>query len=192
MRSMWFCHSPSPYGCRVGKVADVELGRGKPRNLSLLPFGKEPFGDSALIENLDGACVQSAGTRAGKILAGAPLNDGNVDLRQREFARQHQPRRAASGDHHRMFGHRNSSFTMSAKFEPARGLAASLGVRDNVLHPHRSPPLCCDGHESPCYSLLTRFLQLRRASLITASCRQARRALRHSSCAGGEAWSANR
>src|SRR5207247_4485741 len=93
-----------------GKVADVELGRGKPRDLSLLPFGKESLGDSALIENLDGACVQSAGTRAGKILAGAALDDGDVDLRQRELARQHQPRRAASGDHHRMPAHHRTPF----------------------------------------------------------------------------------
>src|SRR5262245_18766180 len=104
-----------------GKVTEVELGGRKPGDLSLLPFGEESLGDSALIENLDGACMQSAGTRAGKILAGATLDDGNVDLRQREFAREHQPRRSASGDHHRMFVHRTSSFTMSAKFDLARG-----------------------------------------------------------------------
>jgi hypothetical protein len=101
---------------------------GKPRDLSLLPFGKESVGDSALIENLDGAGVQSAGPRAGKILAGAPLDDGNVDLRQPEFAGQHQPRRARSGDHHPMFGHRNSSFTMSAQFELLRGPFRKLRV----------------------------------------------------------------
>ena len=37
------------------KVADVQAGYGEPRDLSLLPLRKEPIGDSALIENLDGA-----------------------------------------------------------------------------------------------------------------------------------------
>src|SRR5262245_64265761 len=104
-----------------GKVTEVELGGRKPGDLSLLPFGEESLGDSALIDNLDGACVQSACTRSGKILAGATLDDGNVDLRQRELSGQHQPRGAAPGDRHRMFVHRNSSFTMSATFDLARG-----------------------------------------------------------------------
>ena len=36
----------------------------------------------------------------------APLDDGDVDPRQRQLGRQHQPRRTSSGDHHRMLpGH---------------------------------------------------------------------------------------
>ena len=104
-----------------GKVADVELGAAEPRDLSLLSLRKEPIGDSALIEDLEGARVQTACARAGEVLVGAPLDNGDVDARQRQLARQHQPRRTASGDHHRMFGHRNSWFRMSAKFELARG-----------------------------------------------------------------------
>jgi hypothetical protein len=49
--------------------------------------------------------VQAACARAGEVLAGAPLNDGNVDLGQGQLARQHQSRRTSSGDHHRMLGH---------------------------------------------------------------------------------------
>jgi hypothetical protein len=49
--------------------------------------------------------VQTARARAGQILAGAPLDNGNVDARQRQLARRHQPRRTSSGDHHRMIGH---------------------------------------------------------------------------------------
>src|SRR6266511_3008442 len=49
--------------------------------------------------------MQTARARAGKVLAVAPLDDGDIDARQRQLARQHQPRRAASGYHHRMFGH---------------------------------------------------------------------------------------
>jgi hypothetical protein len=43
--------------------------------------------------------------RAIEVLAGVPLDNGHVDHCQRQLTRQHQPRRAAAGDHHRMFGH---------------------------------------------------------------------------------------
>src|SRR5215204_576141 len=49
--------------------------------------------------------MQTACARAGEVLAGAPLDNGNVHARQRQLGRQHQPRRASSGDHHRMLGH---------------------------------------------------------------------------------------
>ena len=51
--------------------------------------------------------MQAARARADEVLAGAPLDNGDVDPRQRQLARQHQPRRTASGDHHRMLGHRH-------------------------------------------------------------------------------------
>ena len=51
--------------------------------------------------------MQTARARADEVLAGAPLDNGDVDARQRQLARQHQPRRTAPGDHHRMFGHRH-------------------------------------------------------------------------------------
>src|SRR5215217_5152359 len=49
--------------------------------------------------------MQPACARTGELLAGAPLDNGNVDPRQRQLARQHQPCRTSSGDHHRMLGH---------------------------------------------------------------------------------------
>src|ERR671918_591660 len=52
--------------------------------------------------------MQTARARAGEVLAGAPLDNGNVYPRQRQLARQHQPRRTSSGDHHRMLGHRHT------------------------------------------------------------------------------------
>src|ERR687897_2360187 len=52
--------------------------------------------------------MQTAYARAGEVLAGAPLHDGNVDPRQRQLARQHQPCRTSSGDHHRRLGHRHT------------------------------------------------------------------------------------
>ena len=69
----------------------------------------ESIGDSALIENLDGARVQTARAQADEILADAPLDDSDVDARQRELARKHQSRRTTPGNHHRMFGHRHAT-----------------------------------------------------------------------------------
>jgi hypothetical protein len=85
-----------------GKVADAQRGPGELRDLCHLSLREEPIGDSALIEDLDGARVQTACARAGEVLAGAPLNDGDVDARQRQLARQHQRRRTSSGNHHRI------------------------------------------------------------------------------------------
>ena len=88
-----------------GKVADVKRGPGELPDLDHLPLSEEPIGDSPLIEDLDGARVQTACARAGEVLAGAPLDNRNVHSRQRQLARQHQPCRTTSGDHHRMLGH---------------------------------------------------------------------------------------
>src|ERR687893_2218092 len=52
--------------------------------------------------------MQTAWAQADEVPAGAPLDNGNVDARQRQLARQHQPRRTSSGDHHRMLGHRHT------------------------------------------------------------------------------------
>ena len=104
-----------------GEVADVEPGTAEPRDLGHLPLGEEPIGDAALVEDLDGARLQTARARAGQVLVGAPLDDGNVDARQRQLARQHQPRRTGSGDHHRVLGHRHTmvhaSFTEGSRRE---------------------------------------------------------------------------
>ena len=60
---------PEPVGVAGGKIADVERRRRQSRDLRLLPLGEKPIGDAALIEDLDGARVQTAGTRAGEVLA---------------------------------------------------------------------------------------------------------------------------
>ena len=69
------------------------------------PLREEAIRDAALIEHLDGARMQTARARAVEVLAGAPLDDGDVDARQRQLGRQHQPRRTASRDHHCMLCH---------------------------------------------------------------------------------------
>ena len=68
----------------------------------------EPFRDATLIEHLDGAGVKPTGSRSVENLTGASFDDDDVDPRQRQLARQHQPGRAASGDHHCVLGHSRS------------------------------------------------------------------------------------
>ena len=88
-----------------GKITDVQGNACEPRDLGKLSLREEPIGDSTLVENLDGPRVQAARARAGDVLIGAPLDNDDVDARQRQLARQHQARRPASGNHHRMTGH---------------------------------------------------------------------------------------
>ncbi len=89
------------------EVAD-ERGSGEHRDLVLLPLRDEPIGDAALVEYFDRPREQAARARAGQILIGAPLDDGDVHAGQCQLARQHQPGRAAAGDHHRVFRRRHS------------------------------------------------------------------------------------
>ena len=46
---------PEPVGVAGGKVADVQPDAAEPRDLSHLSLREEPIGDSALVEDLDGA-----------------------------------------------------------------------------------------------------------------------------------------
>jgi len=47
--------------------------------------------DSPLIEHLERAFVQPACAQAGEVVAFAPLNDRDIDPRQRQFAGHNQP-----------------------------------------------------------------------------------------------------
>ena len=96
------------------KVADVERRHPEARDLQDLPLREEALRDSTLIEHLDGACMQTAGARAGELLADASLDDGHVHPRQGQLGRQHHPRRAPSDDHHRVLGHGPSSRNTTA------------------------------------------------------------------------------
>jgi hypothetical protein len=133
---------PQPESVRVPgwEVADVQGDPGEPRDLSHLSLREEPVGDPALVEDLDGACMQSSGARAREVLADARLDDGDVDPCQRQLARQHQPGRTASGDHHRVLDHRhlrtpNPSVRAlrPASMRPDPGLAASPPVRSIMV-----------------------------------------------------------
>ena len=97
---------PEPVGMPCREVADVEGDPGEPRDLGHLSLREEPIGDATLVEDLDRSCVQTAGARAGEVLAGAPLDDGSVDPRQRQLAGQHQPRGPSPDDQYGVLGHR--------------------------------------------------------------------------------------
>ena len=103
-----------------------------------LPLGEEPLRDAALIEHLDRAGVQTAGARAVEVLAGAPFDDDDVDARQRQLARQHQPRRTAAGDHHRM---RHAHYGKDCAHSTPRRCAARLPQRP----PRKAERLGCEG-----------------------------------------------
>ena len=74
--------------------------------------------------------LQAACARTSEGLADAPLDDGDVDARQRQLARQHQPRRTASSDHHAMLGHRHSSQAI----DPAAVQATVNSVLNTPVH----------------------------------------------------------
>ena len=52
---MWFCHSASPYGCRVGKSLMSKPDLSEPRNLRHLAARQEAIRDPPLIQYFDGA-----------------------------------------------------------------------------------------------------------------------------------------
>ncbi len=64
-----------------GGVGDVQ-GEVEMDDLMQLSLREEPIGNSALIEDLNGARVQTTRARACELRAGAPLDDSNIDTRQ--------------------------------------------------------------------------------------------------------------
>jgi len=59
--------------------------------------------------------MQTARAKTDEVRSGAPLDNGDVDARQRELGRQHQPGRPAPGNYYRMFGHRHPPAATSAR-----------------------------------------------------------------------------
>ena len=99
---------PEPVVVPRGKISDVQPDVAEPRDLRHLSLREEPIGDAPHVEDFDGASVEATGAGAGEVLGGAPLGDDDVDASQCQLAGQHQPRRTGSGDHHGVFGHRES------------------------------------------------------------------------------------
>ncbi len=86
-------------------VAEVQGNAGEPGHLGGGALREEPLGDAALVEDLDGPAVQAEGAPADDLLAGTPLEDDDVDPRQRQLARQHQAGRATADHHHGVLFH---------------------------------------------------------------------------------------
>jgi hypothetical protein len=91
--------------CR--EIADVESGPPISRDLGHLPFGQEPLCDPALIEDLDGARVQSTRTKALDILVQASFDDGGVDSGEPQLGAQRQACRSSARNDHLMLGHQD-------------------------------------------------------------------------------------
>ena len=88
------------------EVADVER-RPRVADERMRPARrKKPVDDAALVEDLERAGVESSGPPAVELLVGTALDHEDVDPRQRELGRQHQPGRSASRDHHLVCRHR--------------------------------------------------------------------------------------
>ena len=96
------------------EVADVQGDPAERQDRVRLALREEPLGDAALIEHLDGAGVQAAGSRAVEVLGGATFDDGDVDAGQGQLAGQHQPGRATAGDHHCVV-HRRHTVVLSRR-----------------------------------------------------------------------------
>ena len=125
-----------------GEVADVQEGPGVAHERMRLALREEALLDATLIEHLDGARVKTPGSLAVEILAGSSFDDDDVDPRQRQLGRQHQPGRAASGDHHCMLGHGHPSTPMHAFRSSPDGL-----FRASRVHPHATGLEAEDEHQ---------------------------------------------
>src|SRR3954453_21970364 len=87
--------------------------------------------------------MQTAGARAGEVLAAAPFGNGNVDACQGQFACQHQPGRARAHDQDIGTRHgltapvvRNGGFQPPAS--PPKRRARALFLRPQKLRANRS------------------------------------------------------
>ena len=135
-----------------GEIAHAQRHEGEPCTLHHLPRREEPFCDAPLIEHLDGAGVKPAGTRSIDVLIGASFDDDDVDPRQRQLARQHQPGRPSSRDHYRVLCYRHavvggishSLLPAFRRFWPRSAHATrALSARRWPLRQAPSVELCC-------------------------------------------------
>ena len=125
---------------RVGKSLMSKQDPGVAHERMRLPLREEAIGDAALVEHLDGAGVQAPGSRSVELLTGASFDDDDVDPRQRQLGRQHQSRRTASGDHHRMLGHAPSPISVGSG-PASQILCLTVPGARSTAAPHTSEPV---------------------------------------------------
>ena len=113
---------PQPQHVRVpaGDVAEVQHRGAEARGLDGLALGEEPVGDASLVEDLERAGVEPTRPRAHQLRRRAPLDDRDIDPRQRQLGTQHQARRPAPDNDY--FAHLDlSSVGKVEQCEPWRG-----------------------------------------------------------------------
>jgi len=86
------------------KVTDVQTNLAEPADLGGITRGEEAVGDSALVEDLDGAGVQASRTRADETAVGPAFDDRDVHPRQCQLSGQGQAGRTPADDYHVMLG----------------------------------------------------------------------------------------
>ena len=96
----------------------------------------EPIGDAALVEHLERAGVEPPGPPSVELLVGPTLDDEDVDPRERQLGRQHQPGRSPSRDHHLVLSHRRS--TARVRLAGSRSMLQRFGRRRT--HPWYARP----------------------------------------------------
>ena len=152
-----------PVRVRCRKVADVQTDPGEACDLRHLPLCEEPVGYPTLIEQLDAECMQTARAPADEFLIHAPLDDRDVDIRQRQLTCQHQTCWTSSDDHHRMILHRCPpvAHTATARFY---GMSRVLKQAPGASHIPNGAVLCSTDHPM-CAANLARGDILRRAGI---------------------------
>ena len=119
------------------EVADVEGDVGVAHGRVWLAFGDEPLLNAAPIQRLDRADVQTAGAGAIEILCGASLDDDDIGTGQRQLGSQHQARRTATRDHHRMLSRKTRGHPTPPDSRALREVREVAGA-----HPDHDPVAC--------------------------------------------------
>src|SRR5690606_12389958 len=103
-----------------GQTAHVEPGAPEGRGVHRSSLGEEALGDSSLIEQLDGAGMDTATPRPCEFLRFATFEYDDVRAGQAQLPRQHHSRRPAA-DHYDLVHVRPLSTTPDGQYEPRVG-----------------------------------------------------------------------
>ena len=85
-----------------GQITQVEHRAGERGHLHRRALGEEPFGDPALVEQLDRSGMEPATATACQGLRLTPLENDDSDPRESQLPCQHHPRRPTADDDHVM------------------------------------------------------------------------------------------
>ena len=125
IRSISFWKSASVYGCRDGKSLMSSTAVPNVATCAVLPSSRNRsatprWSSTSIVREWNPPAREP-----GQPVIGAPLEQHDVDLRQRQLRRQHHPRRPAAGDHHSLFSHPHSPRLSLAAGDYAEEISAS-------------------------------------------------------------------